>query len=306
MAILPLISVGIPTYKRPDGLEKTLQIVTSQTYKNLEIIISDNCSQSDEVKFVIQKFREIDSRIIAYEQQVNIGPVLNFKFLLDKAVGDFFIWAADDDQWQSEEFLSLLLEYAPRNLLTFPEAVIYDKETNSKKELLSSYSHCKSPLDYSRNFIVCGWGYPVYGLYNLRLFTEYGLSFEFDKDLLYYNEGTFLHQVFLAGPVKFVKEAKILFSTDSNKPSWDVRIDNFVHYFKRTIGVYAAAGLAPDQKSQLIDLVIKVYLSYMASLLKNLVPGIIISTNSSMKSPNSVQKIAQRLKLAAKILINGK
>ncbi|MBU4370171.1 glycosyltransferase [Patescibacteria group bacterium] len=43
-----LVSVGIPTYNRPESLRRTLECITSQTYKNLEIIISDNCSPNQE------------------------------------------------------------------------------------------------------------------------------------------------------------------------------------------------------------------------------------------------------------------
>ena len=34
-----VVSVGIPTFNRPDGLRQTLECITVQTYKNLEIIV---------------------------------------------------------------------------------------------------------------------------------------------------------------------------------------------------------------------------------------------------------------------------
>ena len=40
----PMVTVGIPTFNRPEGLERTLACITKQTYTNLEIIVSDNCS----------------------------------------------------------------------------------------------------------------------------------------------------------------------------------------------------------------------------------------------------------------------
>ena len=49
---LPLVTVGIPTYNRPKGLERTLQCILNQTYANLEIIISDNCSAPNHCKNV--------------------------------------------------------------------------------------------------------------------------------------------------------------------------------------------------------------------------------------------------------------
>ena len=51
----PLVTVGIPTYNRPEGLERTLACITQQTYPNLEIIISDNCSPGPEVGEVIKR-----------------------------------------------------------------------------------------------------------------------------------------------------------------------------------------------------------------------------------------------------------
>ncbi|MBK7374561.1 MAG: glycosyltransferase [Chitinophagaceae bacterium] len=51
----PLVTVGIPTYNRPGGLERTLACITVQTYANLEIIVSDNCSADPRVLPVLEK-----------------------------------------------------------------------------------------------------------------------------------------------------------------------------------------------------------------------------------------------------------
>jgi glycosyltransferase involved in cell wall biosynthesis len=52
----PLVSVGIPCYNRPEGLKRTLECITGQTYKNLEIIVSDNCSPDPEVERVGREY----------------------------------------------------------------------------------------------------------------------------------------------------------------------------------------------------------------------------------------------------------
>jgi glycosyltransferase involved in cell wall biosynthesis len=97
----PLVSVGIPTYNRPQGLRRTLECMTNQSYTNLEIIVSDNCSPGKETQDVVKEFANKDPRIKYYRQENNKGLVFNFKFLLDKATGDFFIWASDDDLWEN-------------------------------------------------------------------------------------------------------------------------------------------------------------------------------------------------------------
>lgn len=60
---LPLVSVGIPTYNRPEGLRQTLECITRQTYKNLEIIVSDNCSLESETEAIVREFMAKDSHI---------------------------------------------------------------------------------------------------------------------------------------------------------------------------------------------------------------------------------------------------
>lgn len=92
-----LVSVGIPTYNRPEGLRRTLKCIAGQTHQNLEIIVSDNCSPSRETENIVKEFMDKDSRIQYFRQEKNKGPTLNFQFVLEMATGEYFMWAADDD-----------------------------------------------------------------------------------------------------------------------------------------------------------------------------------------------------------------
>ena len=78
----PLVSVGVMTYNRPEGLRQTLECITTQTYPNLEIIVSDNCSDGQETHTVVRSFMDKDSRIRYYRQKTNLGACGNFKFVL--------------------------------------------------------------------------------------------------------------------------------------------------------------------------------------------------------------------------------
>jgi len=106
---LPLVSVGIPTYNRPYGLQRTLNCITQQTYRNLEIIVSDNCSTDPEIDVIVRNFISKDCRIQYFKQDFNKGPAFNFKFVLEKASGKYFMWAADDDGWEPEFIRSLVI-----------------------------------------------------------------------------------------------------------------------------------------------------------------------------------------------------
>jgi glycosyltransferase involved in cell wall biosynthesis len=98
-SLSPLVSVGIPTYNRPDGLLRTLSCISQQTHNRLEIIVSDNCSSTYDVESVVRPFMDADPRIRFYRQQTNIGAWNNFMFVLAQATGEYFMWAADDDEW---------------------------------------------------------------------------------------------------------------------------------------------------------------------------------------------------------------
>lgn len=108
----PLVSIGVPTYNRPDLLARALTNISNQTWKNLEILVSDNCSSDPEVTRVIKSFSERDNRIRHYVRERNIGALDNFFFLLSQARAPYFMWAADDDyiaSWFVERCMEVML-----------------------------------------------------------------------------------------------------------------------------------------------------------------------------------------------------
>lgn len=123
----PLVSIGFGTYKGIDYIEKALTCLTTQSYQNIELIISDNGS-TDGSGEVCRAFASRDSRIQLYRQERNIGIPSNFNFLLQKANGKYFMWAADDDLWHPD-FISTLvkaLEENPNAASAMSQVVFFD------------------------------------------------------------------------------------------------------------------------------------------------------------------------------------
>lgn len=91
----PLVSIGIPTYNRADGkLRTVIERALGQTYQNVEVIVSDNCS-TDQTPELVQSI--MDPRLRYFRQDTNIGPNNNFNFCLEQARGDYFLLFHDDD-----------------------------------------------------------------------------------------------------------------------------------------------------------------------------------------------------------------
>ena len=104
----PLVSIGIPIYNAEEFLIERINSIINQTYKNLEIIISDNAS-TDTTEKICKKFAEKDVRIKYIRQKNNMGAMWNFMFVLENSKGKYFTWAAADD--------SILPEYVEKCIL---------------------------------------------------------------------------------------------------------------------------------------------------------------------------------------------
>ncbi|MBK7765444.1 MAG: glycosyltransferase [Sulfuritalea sp.] len=75
------VTVGVASYNRPELLRRAIRSAVSQTYKNLEILISDNGSPNPEVRRVIEEFARSDTRIRCIFHPVNQGglpALINF------------------------------------------------------------------------------------------------------------------------------------------------------------------------------------------------------------------------------------
>ena len=92
----PLVSVGIPVYNGENTIRKTISTLLEQTYKNIELIISDNAS-SDGTEAICREYAVKDKRVRYVRQLINLGGEANFKFVLDEAHGEYFIWAHSDE-----------------------------------------------------------------------------------------------------------------------------------------------------------------------------------------------------------------
>src|SRR5262245_5177607 len=153
MSDSPLVSVGVPTYNRPDGLRRTLGCLVNQTYANLEIIVSDNCSEDGRTEAVVREFMQADHRIRFCRQPQNLGWDQNFKFVLGQARGPFFVFAADDDEW-TPDFVAVCLA----NIGHAGTAMTWMQRSVRTRGLLRPtppirISLCASPFENARAFL---------------------------------------------------------------------------------------------------------------------------------------------------------
>ena len=114
MPVTPLVTIGIPTYARPETLARCLASVAAQDYPDLEVLVSDNASPTHDSAEITKRFSSSISRLSYTRHSQNVGPIGNFLYLLRCAKGEYFMWLADDDEI-SANYVSSLVEVLERD-----------------------------------------------------------------------------------------------------------------------------------------------------------------------------------------------
>ena len=105
ISAVPQVSIGMPVYNSEPFIQEALDSLLAQTFADFELIISDNAS-TDGTEAICRDYAAKDKRIRYVRQAENRGALANFQFVLDEAVGEYFMWAAADDR-RTADFLAI-------------------------------------------------------------------------------------------------------------------------------------------------------------------------------------------------------
>ena len=92
----PRLSVGLPVYNGENYLAESLDALLGQSFADFELIISDNAS-TDATEAICRRYEKLDPRVRYYRQPINLGLAPNHNFVVEKARGELFKWASNDD-----------------------------------------------------------------------------------------------------------------------------------------------------------------------------------------------------------------
>jgi glycosyltransferase involved in cell wall biosynthesis len=92
----PLVSIAIPSYNYARFIERSIRSAMSQTYENIEIIVSDNASTDDSVE-IIARLAAADRRIRFTVNETNVGVFENFNLACDACTGVYIVFLSADD-----------------------------------------------------------------------------------------------------------------------------------------------------------------------------------------------------------------
>jgi len=120
----PAVSIGMPVFNGEKYIRDALDSLLAQTFKNFELIISDNAS-TDRTEQICREYTARDARIRYVRQPENIGACGNFHFVLNEAVGEYFMWAACDDYWKPDFITHALTAMNDESIgFAFPTTIV--------------------------------------------------------------------------------------------------------------------------------------------------------------------------------------
>jgi glycosyltransferase involved in cell wall biosynthesis len=138
----PRVSIGLPVYNGENYLAVTIEALLAQTYRDFELILSDNAS-TDGTEAICRRYAGQDSRIRYVRQAENIGASANYNYTFEVARGFYFKWAAHDDLL-APEYLARCVEVLERDasvVLCYTRA----KAIDGQGKLIKDYPGKRNP-----------------------------------------------------------------------------------------------------------------------------------------------------------------
>ena len=103
----PSVTIGIPVFNAEKFIVAAIESALAQDYKNLKILIYDNCSTDNSFWLCSELAAKFDN-IQLKQQPYNVGSSLNFQTIIEECDTEFLCFLGADDyissNWISEQF----------------------------------------------------------------------------------------------------------------------------------------------------------------------------------------------------------
>ena len=141
----PLVSVIITTYNRFNLFLKSYQSILEQSYKNIEIIVIDDCSTEKEYQNI--KLNEFDDNTSFIRHEKNKGLASARNTGIKNSKGSFISFCDDDDIWMPKKIELQLLAYfnspAHVGVITSSSKVVTKNKIFIRKTLINGWFYKK-------------------------------------------------------------------------------------------------------------------------------------------------------------------
>jgi glycosyltransferase involved in cell wall biosynthesis len=146
----PRVSIGLPVYNGERFLAETLDSLLTQTFKDFEIVISDNAS-TDATEKICRNYAAKDKRIRYSRNEKNLGAASNYNRVFEQSAGEYFKWSAHDDLC-APDFLEKCINILDsiESVILCYSGVIYINDEGKHLQTCNNLLNLRSPQAHER------------------------------------------------------------------------------------------------------------------------------------------------------------
>ena len=154
------IDILMATYNGEKYLKEQIDSILNQTYKNINLIIADDCSK-DSTREILKEYEKKDKRVKVFYQEKNLGCVKNFEFLLNQVKSEIFMLSDQDDVWLPEKVEKTYQKLENENAdLAFCDLEVVDKNLKTIYPSFNDFMKLSRKIkkyinSYKLNYLYC-------------------------------------------------------------------------------------------------------------------------------------------------------
>lgn len=195
----PLVSVLMSTFNSEKTLERAVESILSQTYKNIEFLICNDGS-TDNTRNVLEKYTNLYSQIKVINNVENIGLTRSLNLLIKKAKGDF-IARQDADDYSDSQRIAEQLKHCIDNKFQVVFTRSFNINKNIPMQKFSYFIPYKILVNFKNPFV---HGTMLIDSKIIKSMGGYDKNFYFAQDYKLYRD-------LIDNSVRIKKERKVLY-----------------------------------------------------------------------------------------------
>lgn len=138
MASNALVSIAMATYNGGQFLQQQLYSIYNQTYKNIEVIATDDGSTDRTLEVLQEHSREYGLKY--YRNERSLGYSQNFGKAASLCTGDYIAFCDQDDVWVPNKIETLVSEINGYSLI-YSDATVIDENSRTISESYRNYAN---------------------------------------------------------------------------------------------------------------------------------------------------------------------
>ena len=178
------VSIIIPVYNVEQYLRQCLDSVCNQTFKDIEIIVVNDCSPDNSLQ-IIKEYQQKDNRIVLLDLKENIGLGFARNEGMKVAKGKYITFV-DSDDWVTKDYVEVLyntIEKYNYDVIS-PDFYEYDNITqkiSKSKHPKDFYNISISTIDIKQKLLCKEHIHYVRKIYRLKFLKDNNIIFKLNK-----------------------------------------------------------------------------------------------------------------------------